>query len=188
MKRSEQKEQRRIEILINALELFVQKGYAGTKASEIAKAVGVSEGLLFHYFPTKEALYLELVKHGVKATQVYPCEINDPYRAILSVISDFLTKTQANRRVAKMFVLMNAAQNESSTPEEVYKAASGVNIIQDSVSVIALGQQQGVFREGDPLTLSYTFWCAFDGIMVELARNPNMQVPEPKWLMSLLTK
>ena len=65
MTRQEQREQRREEILRAALHLFVRKGYAGTKVGDIAEAVGMSAGLMFHYFDSKEALYEELIGLGV---------------------------------------------------------------------------------------------------------------------------
>lgn len=186
MKRAEQKEKRRLEIMKAALDIFVQKGYSGTKTIEIAKAVGMSEGLLFHYFPTKENLYYELVKNGVQGTQIFREPVEDAYSAFHEPLNDFLLQVKMDRSVAKMFVLMNHAQNKESTPEEVYKLASSVSVIHESVPLIKMGQKQGVFREGNPLTLAYTFWNALDGNMQELARNYEMDVPEGHWLMSIL--
>ena len=51
---------RREQILSTALRLFCEHGYAGTSTREIARAVGVTEGLLFHYFPSKEQLLFEV--------------------------------------------------------------------------------------------------------------------------------
>ncbi len=51
---------RREQLLAAALELFSTHGYAGTSTKRIAAAAGVTEGLVFHYFPTKLALLLEL--------------------------------------------------------------------------------------------------------------------------------
>ena len=59
MKRQEQKEYRKQEILYAALDLFVKKGYAATKITDIAEKVSMSVGLLFHYFESKEKLYEE---------------------------------------------------------------------------------------------------------------------------------
>lgn len=188
MKRIEQKEQRRIEILIAALELFAHKGYAGTKTGEIAKAVGMSEGLLFHYFPTKENLYLELVKIGVQGTQVFEQSITDPYQAFYEPLCDLLARAKVDRSMAKMFLLMNEAQNKDRSPKAVYQVATGVNIIDESVPIVALGQAQGIFRNGDPRTLAYAFWNALDGNMQELARQPEMEVPDATWLMAILMK
>jgi AcrR family transcriptional regulator len=47
-------------VLSAAFALFCEHGYAGTSTKRIAQAAGVAEGLLFHYFPTKEALLLEV--------------------------------------------------------------------------------------------------------------------------------
>lgn len=47
-------------ILQSALELFVEFGFHGTPTSKIAKEAGVSNGILFHYFKTKEELIITL--------------------------------------------------------------------------------------------------------------------------------
>ncbi|MEO0776021.1 MAG: TetR/AcrR family transcriptional regulator [Bacteroidota bacterium] len=53
-------------ILQAALELFGHQGYHSTTISQIAKAAGVSKGLMYNYFPSKEALLDEII-HGVMA-------------------------------------------------------------------------------------------------------------------------
>lgn len=40
---------------------FAEKGYDGTSLQEVATAVGVTKAGLYHYFPTKEALYEAIV-------------------------------------------------------------------------------------------------------------------------------
>ena len=64
--REEQREKRREEILAAGLDLFIRKGYVATKISDIAAQVGMSVGLLFHYFQSKENLYEELIKYGIQ--------------------------------------------------------------------------------------------------------------------------
>jgi len=44
--------------------LFARKGFAGVTTREIAQAAGVSEALVFRHFPTKAALYDEILKLG----------------------------------------------------------------------------------------------------------------------------
>lgn len=46
-KREEQKEERRNKILEVSLDLFVEKGFAGTKISDISAAANMSAGLFF---------------------------------------------------------------------------------------------------------------------------------------------
>jgi AcrR family transcriptional regulator len=56
--------QRRRAIVAAAVPLFARKGFAGTTTKEIAEAARVSEGLLFKHFPSKSALYEEILNQG----------------------------------------------------------------------------------------------------------------------------
>lgn len=64
-KRSRRKEARPAELLQAALALFVEKGFAATRAEEVAARAGVSKGTLFLYFPSKEALFKAVVREGI---------------------------------------------------------------------------------------------------------------------------
>jgi AcrR family transcriptional regulator len=59
------KEDRPQEITEAALMAFAEKGYAATRVEEVAKRAGVSKGLLYLYFKTKEDLFKAVVKSVV---------------------------------------------------------------------------------------------------------------------------
>jgi TetR/AcrR family transcriptional regulator, transcriptional repressor of aconitase len=59
-------EGRRRAIVEAAAPLFARNGFAGTTTKAIARAAGVSEALVFQHFPSKEALYREIVDSGCK--------------------------------------------------------------------------------------------------------------------------
>lgn len=48
---------RRTHIIESALVLFARKGFADTTTSDICHAAGISTGSLFHYFPSKQAVF-----------------------------------------------------------------------------------------------------------------------------------
>jgi AcrR family transcriptional regulator len=52
-------------ILQCAMQLFAAQGYAGTSTSSIAKAAGVSEGLIFRHFGAKEGLLRAIMEEGM---------------------------------------------------------------------------------------------------------------------------
>src|SRR3984957_14053138 len=54
-------EQRRQQLVDVALELFARRGYRATTMDDIADAAGVTKPLVYQHFPSKRALYLELV-------------------------------------------------------------------------------------------------------------------------------
>src|SRR3954468_24727905 len=57
-------EERRKAIVEAAMPLFGRKGFAGTTTKEIARAAGVSEALVFQHFPSKAAIYQEMLQQG----------------------------------------------------------------------------------------------------------------------------
>lgn len=57
---------RRNDIVLSALKLFAAKGYASTPVSAIARSAGVSQGLMYNWFPSKEALLIEILNIGMQ--------------------------------------------------------------------------------------------------------------------------
>jgi AcrR family transcriptional regulator len=63
--RQRRKEARPQELLDAALDLFVEKGFAATRSEEVASRAGVSKGTLYLYYPSKEELLKEVIRHNV---------------------------------------------------------------------------------------------------------------------------
>jgi TetR/AcrR family transcriptional regulator len=63
--RQRRKEARPKELLDAALDLFVEKGFAATRSEEVATRAGVSKGTLYLYYPSKEELLKEVIRHNV---------------------------------------------------------------------------------------------------------------------------
>jgi len=61
------KEARPAELVSAALELFVEKGYAGTRLDDVAGRAGVSKGTLYLYFENKEELFKAVVRENIVA-------------------------------------------------------------------------------------------------------------------------
>jgi len=59
------KEDRPEEITAAALEAFAERGYAATRVDDVAKRAGVSKGLLYLYFKTKEDLFKAVIRSFV---------------------------------------------------------------------------------------------------------------------------
>lgn len=185
--RQEQKEQRRQEILNAALDLFVTRGYAATKISDIAQWASMSVGLLFHYFESKEKLYEELVRQGLAGT-AYPmtlkCEKAIDFFSQFTEELFYFMKDQPY--IAKLFVLMADAQRSEGTPEAVRKIALKVNTIEQFVPIIERGQREGTIRQGNPLSLSSAFWCSIQGIAEQYAAHPDIELPRAEWIVDIV--
>lgn len=185
--RQEQKEQRRQEILYAALDLFVSKGYAATKISDIAERVPMSVGLLFHYFESKEKLYEELVTLGLQGTNMPGAQKCDHAIEFFEGFAQQLFYFMKEQPfVAKMFVLMADAQRSEGTPAHIREIALRVNTIEQFVAIVEWGQKEGSIRQGDPLALSNAFWCSIQGIAEQYAAHPEIELPEAEWVVDII--
>lgn len=86
-KRERRKEARPGELLDAALELFVEKGFAATRAEEVAAHAGVSKGTLFLYFQSKEELLKAVVQHNISG---HFKEWNDEFESFQGSTADML--------------------------------------------------------------------------------------------------
>lgn len=57
-------DERRSHLLAIGLELFSRHSYDELSVDDIARAAGVSKGLLYHYFDGKRGFYVETVRHS----------------------------------------------------------------------------------------------------------------------------
>ncbi len=62
-------------ILNAALELFAEEGFAATSTSKVAKAAGVSEGLIFRHFKNKEGLLAAIFEQIAERTKMVFADI-----------------------------------------------------------------------------------------------------------------
>lgn len=189
MTRKEQKELRKQQIIQAALDLFIQHGYYGTKTSQISRQAGISEGLLFHYFPTKELLLETLVKIGINGMSM---PMQDDMGSGLNFFYSFTVMLFEHLKespyIAKMFLFMAHITRADDIPEHLRQMAVSVDVIQYCCRMVEAGQQEGTIRNGNILALSNMYWCSLHGIMEQYTIRPDIPLPEPEWLIDMLRK
>ncbi len=188
MTRKEQKEMRQKQIIFKSLELFVSKGFSETKVSDIAEALGISVGLLFHYYESKEALYKDLVEMGVQSTKrLEAIKFNDPMEYFLKTTEELFNAAEGQPWVFQMFVLMSQARR-CGIPEKIRQLALSVDQVEFSAEIIRHGQENGTIKDGDPMALSFAFWCSIQGVMEQHFITPDIPLPKAEWITDILKK
>ncbi len=189
MTRLEQKEKRRHDILNVALDLFIQKGYAATRTAEIAKAVGMSEGLFFHYFETKEKLYFSLIDIALSGMHnTFEIDASNSIAFFENAAKYIIENCSKDSLIAKLFVLMDYAENDASLSVEVRNKIKGQRELDKTVSIIEQGQKENSIKNGDPLSLALTFWTTIHGVVANIARNPDLPIANYEWIVDILRK
>ncbi len=187
MTRIEQKEAKKMKIIQVALDLFVERGYYGTKTNQISRRAGISEGLLFHYFPTKEILLEELVNIGLEGMRMpMLVKAENGLDFFYQFTKMLFLEVEKNPYIAKMFVFMGHVVQAEDIPEKIRQLAASVDTIVFCQSWVEAGQKDGSIREGNAKSLSNMYWCAIHGIMEQYAFRPEMLLPESEWITGMM--
>jgi AcrR family transcriptional regulator len=86
-------DERRQAIIEAVKGVFAEKGFDGTTSRELAKAAGVSEALLYKYFPSKQSLYAAMLGACAEAPGWLECnriQALEPSAATLIMMVDSL--------------------------------------------------------------------------------------------------
>ncbi len=78
-------------VLDAAATLFVRQGFAATSMRDIATSAGMKAGSVYHHFPSKEALLVEILEQGI-AVMV------DAFDQVADTASDFHQRVRAHIR------------------------------------------------------------------------------------------
>lgn len=185
--RKEIKEQRYAQILMTALDEFIEKGYYGTTTREISKKAGISSGLMFHYFESKEALYDTLLEIGSKEMGLWADKDSErPISVFEDAIKHIFEELVNNPIFAKMFIFMDRAQQIPDATEHSRKLLEPDKVLLQSVPLIQKGQELGQIRAGNPQALAMAFWCAIQGIAQGRAESPEMKMPDTEWILDII--
>ncbi|WP_174802947.1 TetR/AcrR family transcriptional regulator [Martelella limonii] len=71
-------EEKRHGLLLNAAHVFATQGMEKASMSQIAREAGVSKALLYHYYPSKEALIFAIIASHLEALDAALAEADDP--------------------------------------------------------------------------------------------------------------
>ncbi|MDQ4064496.1 MAG: TetR/AcrR family transcriptional regulator, partial [Actinomycetota bacterium] len=78
--------ERREQILEEAARLFAEAGYHGTAVGDICDVLGVGKGVFYWYFPSKEAVFIEVLQESLlelrRAQQAAIADEADPVARI----------------------------------------------------------------------------------------------------------
>jgi AcrR family transcriptional regulator len=91
--RQRRKQARPQELLDAALALFVEKGFAATKAEEVARLAGVSKGTLYLYYPSKEELFKAVVRRNLSSLIAEGLEIASSFQGSSAELLALLIQT-----------------------------------------------------------------------------------------------
>ena len=111
---------RRAEILEEATLAFADLGFASTQVQTIADRLGIGNGTIYRYFPTKEALLLAAVERGLQQlTDTLDAVLDldeEPVQVFRRAVLEYLKFFHERPALAELFIQERAAFRHHHRP------------------------------------------------------------------------
>lgn len=176
-----------------ALKLFAQKGMAATSAGEIAEKAGISAGLMYHYYKSKEELNDELVKMAITGAEKAIMDIAEmeiaPHEKIKRLTGNFISELSKKKSTTPYYyLLMSQALLATELSPSIKKHRKQLYSPFDAIAeIIAEGQKTGTMKQGDPMSLTIMYMAAFNGLCsYKLMLGRKFMVPDSQWMNAIL--
>lgn len=179
------KQERRENILTGALELFVRNGLAGTKIGDIAKKVSMSNGLVYHYFSSKEEIFVELIRDALdrmgEACDFLEASALEPHEKIRFAMEELTRIIRSDPHACLYHVLVSqaAACDNIPVPAKEIVEEKRHRPYEAIAGIMAQGQKLRTIRQGNPNDLAFFFWNTVNGLAIHQAMyGRSAQSPE----------
>ncbi|MGF1480770.1 MAG: TetR/AcrR family transcriptional regulator [Cyanophyceae cyanobacterium] len=157
----------RHELLMKCFDLFAQKGYGSVTMRQIAVELGVSTGTLYHYFPSKEALFVQLIEEITEQDILKANEIaaGETIAERIRALSQFLQENE-DYFLKQIFLCINFFQQQDLAQEPLLEALKRSNRRYQKAIVEYLGLENRA--------IANHVACLFDGLISYRAFDPDL--------------
>jgi AcrR family transcriptional regulator len=161
------RDERREQILLAALKIFAAKGLKGTKIADIAAAAGISQGLIHHYYESKEQVYAAVAERAMagalQAFQQSPAENLSPWQRLTAICEKMLQGLTVYPEYL-LVILQCLVQDDIPAETRPLVSNYGQSIFSNLVRLIQAGQTAGQVTPGNPEQLALAFIAAIQGL------------------------
>jgi len=187
------KDERREQILSAALKAFAARGFAATKISDIVARTGMSHGLVYHYFKSKEEIFYVLLKRAMETSSasVLAVEAMDipPIEKVRQTARYILGGMESYADSAYYFLIVTHASVMENTDEahKALVATSGI-AIQSMARVLKAGQDAGEVVTGNTVDMAVAFFAAIQGLALYKLSVQDFHMPDPELLVNMVKR
>jgi AcrR family transcriptional regulator len=181
-------------IMRAGLKLFSHKGLAATSIHDIAIQAGISVGLIYHYYKSKEDLFTELVEMAVgsaaESTQMLFESSQSPSEKIKIFSKEVIEDIAQSDRMSQLYLLMIHYTLVIDLPEKAAEIREkGFAPLKSLKRTVIEGQKLGEVRTGDPDELVMIYFATIQGLAIaKLTTGDRFVLPNSDLLSGLLLR
>lgn len=185
------RDERREEILQAALKVFACKGLVAAKISDIAHAAGLSHGLVYHYFRSKDEIFTELVRKAFEfSLEIFAYAAQgegDPLERLRSMTETILSGAFEGES-PYYFLMIIQVYTSDSVPQAVKDLAKEKELLYQEylTPLVVEGQKLGRIAAGDPQAMITAYLSLIQGLAVlKMQGGEEIPIPDADVLLRL---
>ncbi|HXZ23640.1 MAG TPA: TetR/AcrR family transcriptional regulator [Methanomassiliicoccales archaeon] len=186
------RDEQRSNILNAARRIFARRGSSATMA-EVAKEAGVSDGLAYRYFPSKDALFMALIEQMLQSSTPLTARIKDisgtPGERLAFLITKILEDRRDNPEFYQFFSRILADEKLPGNLRKIM-VRNGRAFQNGIRQLIVEGQATGEVADDDPDKLVAAIMACLEGIWMRMAslkpEEARDQFPDAKMILRML--
>jgi AcrR family transcriptional regulator len=163
------RDDRQEQILHAALKVFATKGLNAAKISDIAAAAKISQGLVHHYFGSKEGIYTAVAERAMsgalQAVTDTPAPDDAPYERLVSICERMLQGLKIHPEYLLIVIQCLLSEDVPPKARELVSMYSH-SIFSNLVELIKAGQVAKQIVAEDPQELTMTFLATIQGLVL----------------------
>ncbi|WP_100402617.1 TetR/AcrR family transcriptional regulator [Bacillus sp. FJAT-42315] len=179
------------QILQAAAQVFARRGMAATKISDIAKEAGLSHGLVYHYFKSKEEIFTTLVKKASESSMDIIQQANQHQGTPLQKLqwmTERMIESIGSGEEVLLFLIMIQASTSDVVPEEVKEILKVSSPVEVTAPLIIAGQKEGEIVQADPIQLTVTYYALIQGLAINKIQWQECPMPDPMMIINIFRK
>jgi AcrR family transcriptional regulator len=184
------KDTRREALLLAARGVFARKGLAATRISDVAAAAAVSQGLVYHYFSTKEDLFAEIVDGALReSARLAATALQRPGSAWqrLEYLCGQMLDGVRDEPEYVLVILQAFTSDSSPRGARTALAEHGQHTFGDIVGLLSAGQAEGSVAPGNPVDLAIALTACIQGLaLARVQGDRDTPMPSREIIMRLL--
>ncbi|WP_010274286.1 TetR/AcrR family transcriptional regulator [Paenibacillus senegalensis] len=176
-----------------AMQLFVRKGFGSTTVQEIADLAGISIGLLYRHYKTKEQLFSELIQFSLtglqKVSDLFQTD-DSPKKLFDQFVSEVHNDLEQGEDLENLLILMKQAFFSGGAHVEQERLGQiNDRLLRSTAQLIQKGQELGEFRNGDPHEMAIYFFSVIQGLAeMKAVMKDSFIMPSQPLLTAFLYK
>ncbi|MBN2279693.1 MAG: TetR/AcrR family transcriptional regulator [Candidatus Marinimicrobia bacterium] len=186
------KDERKQQIFSSALKLFATRGLASTKIADIAQDAGFSQGLVYHYFKSKDDIFIQLIKMAFTQLNSAAKQLEHfdlPHLQKLKIAYESMMDGLVHHEDAALTHLLIATSSASeSIPDEARLIIDEQYFFPYEVirRIIEAGQTDGSIVSKNSRDLALLFWSTIRGLSIYRAtHHDTFVVPEVESFLAM---